>query len=134
MQPALDVLLSIDTRRAAVAQAAVEAGADMVNDVSAGAHDADMVPTVGRLGVPYIAMHMRGEPNTMTLPHLRDYSKPMLSAPDARSGVPGSPDSPGGVSVVEVVAAELGERLREIDRYIPRWLQLVDPGIGFAKG
>ncbi len=58
-------IISVDTFRASVAQAAVHAGASLVNDVSAGALDPAMFPTVARLGVPYIAMHMRGTPQTM---------------------------------------------------------------------
>ena len=54
------VAISVDTRSAAVAAAAVEAGADIVNDVSAGLADASMLPTVARLRVPIVLMHMRG--------------------------------------------------------------------------
>jgi dihydropteroate synthase len=60
-----EVWLSVDTMSAAVAKAAVEAGADIVNDVSAGHADPEMVSTVARLKVPYIAMHMQGTPATM---------------------------------------------------------------------
>ncbi|HLN96184.1 MAG TPA: dihydropteroate synthase [Flavobacterium sp.] len=66
-----DALLSIDTFRAEVAQAAVAAGATMVNDVSAGQLDADMLKTVANLRVPYVMMHMRGTPQTMAT--LTDY-------------------------------------------------------------
>ncbi|MGH2564498.1 MAG: dihydropteroate synthase, partial [Ginsengibacter sp.] len=60
-------LLSIDTYHAAVAKAAVYAGASMVNDISAGEMDKDMIDTVASLGVPYICMHMKGVPETMHL-------------------------------------------------------------------
>ncbi len=60
-----EVIISIDTFRAAVVQAAVEMGAAMVNDISAGSLDESMLPTVAKLGVPYLAMHMRGNPQTM---------------------------------------------------------------------
>ncbi|WP_262895342.1 dihydropteroate synthase [Penaeicola halotolerans] len=60
-----DAILSIDTFRAAVAQAAIEAGADLINDISAGLLDEQMLTIVGQLKVPYIAMHMRGTPQTM---------------------------------------------------------------------
>lgn len=59
------VLLSVDTWRAAVAREAVQAGAALVNDIGAGLLDADMLPTVAALRVPYIAMHMQGTPATM---------------------------------------------------------------------
>ncbi|SMC78826.1 dihydropteroate synthase [Pedobacter africanus] len=60
-----DILLSIDTFRAGVARAAVEAGAHMINDISAGEMDEAMFETVAGLNVPYIMMHMRGTPQTM---------------------------------------------------------------------
>jgi dihydropteroate synthase len=56
--------LSVDTRRAAVARRALEAGADLVNDVSAGS-DPEMLPLAAAAGVPVALMHMRGEPATM---------------------------------------------------------------------
>lgn len=57
--------ISIDTTQAAVAKAAVEAGADVVNDISGGTFDDQMLPTVAKLGVPIILMHLRGNPQTM---------------------------------------------------------------------
>ena len=61
----VDVPVSVDTRSAEVARRAVEAGADVVNDVSGLAHDPDMRTTVAELGVPAIVMHMRGTPADM---------------------------------------------------------------------
>ena len=61
------VLLSIDTYHASVAEAAVHAGASIVNDISAGEMDKNMIDTVASLGVPYICMHMKGIPETMHL-------------------------------------------------------------------
>lgn len=60
-----DSLISIDTFRSRIAKEAINAGADLVNDISAGELDPEMIPTVGMLSVPYIAMHMRGNPKTM---------------------------------------------------------------------
>lgn len=60
-----DTIISIDTIHAKVAKAAVDSGALIVNDISAGRLDSNMLATVGQLNVPYIAMHMKGEPNTM---------------------------------------------------------------------
>ena len=57
--------ISIDTYRSDVAQQAVAAGAQLVNDISAGNLDDNMLKTVGKLHVPYIAMHMQGTPQTM---------------------------------------------------------------------
>ncbi len=65
-----DIILSIDTFRSEVANAAVENGASIVNDISAGRFDDKLFSTVGHLGVPYILMHMKGEPKSMqTHPH-----------------------------------------------------------------
>jgi dihydropteroate synthase len=63
--------LSADTFRSRVAEAAVQAGADLVNDVGGGTLDADMFATVGRLRAPYVLMHLRGNPQTMA--RLTDY-------------------------------------------------------------
>ena len=60
-----DAILSIDTIRARVADEAIAAGARLVNDISAGNLDNKMFETVARLNVPYILMHMKGEPKTM---------------------------------------------------------------------
>ncbi|WP_316931952.1 dihydropteroate synthase [Hymenobacter sp. DG25B] len=60
-----EAFLSIDTFRASVAAEAVAAGADILNDISAGTLDADMIATAGRLNVPYVLMHMRGTPQDM---------------------------------------------------------------------
>jgi len=60
-----DAFLSIDTWYSRVAQEAVYAGASLVNDVSGGLQDPAMLSVVGRLGVPYVCMHMKGTPATM---------------------------------------------------------------------
>ncbi|MEY4586620.1 MAG: dihydropteroate synthase [Bacteroidota bacterium] len=60
-----EAFLSIDTYHASVAEAAIQAGAHMINDISAGQLDDKMLDTVSRLKVPYVIMHMRGEPQTM---------------------------------------------------------------------
>jgi len=57
--------LSVDTYHAQVAEAAVNAGAHMVNDIGAGLLDSKMLATVSQLQVPYVIMHMKGEPDTM---------------------------------------------------------------------
>lgn len=101
--------ISVDTTRAAVARAALEAGADLVNDVSGFRFDAAMAPLVAARGVPAVLMHTRGGFEDMhRLPAYRDVS-------------------------AEVVA-ELGEALdRAEDAGVPREHLIVDPGIGFAK-
>ena len=63
-----DAVVSVDTFRADVARMCVEEyGVAMVNDISAGEMDDEMFPTISRLGVPYIAMHMKGTPQTMQI-------------------------------------------------------------------
>lgn len=59
------ILISADTYHSSVAKAAVQEGADIINDVSAGEMDKEMIPTVASLQVPYICMHMKGRPETM---------------------------------------------------------------------
>ena len=104
-----DVVISIDTRHAEVAKAAILAGADIVNDVSGGKFDRAMLPTVSDLGVPIILMHMRGIPETMQ--SMTSYQ-----------------------NVVDEVAAALLECCNDAaNAGIPKWLQVLDPGIGFAK-
>jgi dihydropteroate synthase len=62
-----EIIISIDTYYSKVATQAIESGADMINDISAGNLDVEMIPTVGELNVPYVCMHMQGTPETMQL-------------------------------------------------------------------
>lgn len=74
-----EALISVDTFRAAVAEMAVEEGVAMVNDVSAGNLDAQMMITVAKLQVPYIMMHSRGDAATMQgLTNYEDLMKDIL--------------------------------------------------------
>ncbi|WP_302526350.1 dihydropteroate synthase [Phocaeicola barnesiae] len=75
-----DAVISVDTFRADVARMCVEEyGVALINDISAGEMDADMFPTVARLGVPYILMHMQGTPQTMQqAPHYDNLLKEIL--------------------------------------------------------
>jgi len=108
-----DVAISVDTYRAAVAEAAVLAGADVVNDVSAGAMDADMLPTVARLGCTVCLMHMRGTPADMNS---------LATYPDGSRGL------------IRAVATELLARVTAAEEAgIRRWRIILDPGLGFAK-
>lgn len=105
----VSVPISIDTTRASVAQAAVEAGADLVNDISGGTYDADMLPVVVELGVPIVLMHIRGTPKTMQ--QLTDYE-----------------------DLVGEVYQFFEDRIdRAIQVGIDRSRLIIDPGIGFAK-
>ena len=101
--------ISIDTYWASVAERAYDLiGPFMVNDISAGAYDAAMLPLVGRLGLPYIAMHLRGTPETMQT--LTDYPK--------------------GVTA-EVVRYFRAFAKRAAKAGVTDWI--LDPGFGFAK-
>ena len=105
----LSVPISVDTTRAVVAQRAVEAGADMVNDISGGTFDPDMLSTVAQLGVPIVLMHIRGTPQTMQ--QLTDYQ-------DLIGDIYGFLER-------QLAAAE--------GAGISRSRLIIDPGIGFAK-
>ncbi len=104
-----DAPVSVDTTKAVVARAAIGAGAVLVNDVSAGALDDDLLPTVADLGVGYVLMHMLGTPRTMQQrPHYAD--------------------------VVAEVYEFLADHLQQLaDIGIPETRVTVDPGIGFGK-
>jgi dihydropteroate synthase len=106
---AADVVVSVDTMRAEVAQAAVAAGAHIVNDVSGGLADPDMVHAVAHMRVPYIAMHWRGFSDRMD--ELAAYN-----------------------DVVGEVVSELAERAATaVSAGISPDRLVIDPGIGFAK-
>jgi len=101
--------VSIDTRKAAVAAASLDAGANVINDVSALRHDPDMRSLAASRGVEVILMHMRGEPRTMQ-------------------------QNPQYDEVVTDVARELSEwRDAALAAGIDRTKILIDPGIGFGK-
>lgn len=104
-----DIPVSIDTFRSEVAREGVlNMGADIINDVSGGLLDGMMFDTVASIGVPYILMHMRGTPDSMT--RLTDYPQ----------------------GVVAGVAAELSGKLRDLSLLGVSDV-IVDPGFGFAK-
>ena len=103
-------IVSVDTIHAATAEAAIDAGAHIINDVSGGLADPAMHGLIARTGVVYVCQHWRGDPETMD--RLTDY--------------------PGGV--VAGVEAELRERLAELDAAgVDRSQVVLDPGLGFAK-
>jgi dihydropteroate synthase len=62
-----EIIISIDTYRAEIAEMAAAEGADMINDISGGTFDPEMIPAVIILGIPYIIMHIQGTPATMQL-------------------------------------------------------------------
>lgn len=120
--PAYDsVAVSVDTYRASVAEAAVAAGADVINDVSAGAMDTEMLSTMARLGVTVCLMHMRGTPETMS--KLNQYGTDQ-----------GDKISNTGTDIIKAIASELLERVAAAEAAgVRRWRIVLDPGLGFAK-
>ncbi|MGV8877855.1 MAG: dihydropteroate synthase [Sphingobacteriaceae bacterium] len=102
-----DVILSVDTFRAAVAELAIGAGAHIINDISGGQLDENMFSTVARLQVPYILMHMKGTPQNMQ--HNPQYE-----------------------DVVEAVYDYLFEKQEQL-KLLGVHDVIIDPGFGFAK-
>lgn len=101
--------ISVDTMKASVAKLAIATGADILNDVSAGRFDPEMLPLAGKLQVPIFLMHMQGEPRTMQInPKYRDVVH----------------DIKRFLNDAILVAKACG---------IPRHLIAIDPGIGFGK-
>lgn len=102
-----ETLISVDTFRAHVAQKAIENGACMINDISAGSLDQNMMPTVAKLQVPYSMMHLKGNPQTMqSLAQYENIIKEML------------------FYFSEKVAQARSFGINDL---------IVDPGFGFAK-
>ena len=105
----LDTAISIDTTKAEVAAAALDAGADVVNDVSAGRFDPQMLPLVSQRRVPVVLMHMLGEPRTMQ-------------------------QDPRYEDVTKEVKAFLEERAHAAQAAgVARDKIVIDPGFGFGK-
>ncbi|MDW7761854.1 MAG: dihydropteroate synthase [Acidobacteriota bacterium] len=105
----IDLPLSIDTTKAAVARAAFEAGAGIVNDISALRFDPDMAATAARFGAAVILMHMQGTPQTMQ-------------------------DAPHYEDVLGEVRGFLKDRIHAaVEAGLPEESLAVDPGIGFGK-
>jgi dihydropteroate synthase len=101
--------ISVDTVKASVAKYAIAAGADMLNDVSAGRFDPEMLPLVGKLQVPIFLMHMQGEPRTMQ-------------------------KNPQYRHVIEDIKQFFDDAIWVSKAYgIPKHLIAIDPGIGFGK-
>ena len=126
-----NVIISIDTYRASVASDSIEAGADIINDISGGLYDEKMFDVIAETGVPYILNHTRGTPDTMSKlnqytanddPDLVEYTR-------CQSNYNHDEDI-----LLKAVARELCVQYEKaIDRGVKRWQIITDPGIGFAK-
>lgn len=102
-----DTLISCDTFYATVAKQAVEAGASLINDISAGSIDPDLFSTVASLQVPYVLMHMKGNPQTMQQEtHYTDLTTEVLDF------------------LIQKKQQAIAAGIRDI---------IIDPGFGFAK-
>jgi dihydropteroate synthase len=102
-----ETLISVDTFRSEVAKKSIKAGAALINDISAGKLDDRMLYTIGKLGVPYIMMHMKGNPKTMQQQtEYNDLVKEVITY------------------FAERIAAAHAEKINDI---------IIDPGFGFAK-
>jgi dihydropteroate synthase len=109
LRDVLKIPISIDTRKSQVAEAAVSAGAQIINDISGLRSDPRIAEVAERRGVPLILMHMRGEPRTMQKkPFARDVMK------DVAQGL--------RASITKARAAG-----------VPKSQIIIDPGIGFGK-
>lgn len=100
-------LLSIDTFRSKVAKECIESGASLINDISAGLQDINMLSTVAKLNAPYVMMHMRGTPQTMK--KQTDYN-----------------------DLVKEIVLFFSERIAKAKDYGIKDI-IIDPGFGFAK-
>lgn len=109
LRSVLSVPISVDTTRASVAQKAVEAGADLVNDISGGTFDPNMLPVVAELDVPIVLMHIRGTPQTMQ--QLTEYQDLIGEIYDF---------------LERQIAAAIAAGIKTSHL-------IIDPGIGFAK-
>ncbi|BAY32456.1 dihydropteroate synthase [Nostoc carneum NIES-2107] len=105
----INIPISVDTTRADVAKASVAAGADMINDISGGTFDTEMLPTVASLGVPIVLMHIRGTPQTMQ--QQTDYQDLMAE-------------------IYNFLAKQIATAIAV---GIDQQKIIIDPGIGFAK-
>ncbi|MBD5359216.1 MAG: dihydropteroate synthase [Bacteroides sp.] len=105
-----EIPISVDTFRASVAQAALEAGADIINDISGGLADPEMDALIARENTPYVMMHMRGTPQTMQ--QFTDYS--------------------AEGSVTAAVMTFFAQRIAELTAKGATQV-ILDPGFGFAK-
>ncbi len=104
-----EVPISVDTTKAAVAAAAIAAGADFINDISGATYDPEMLAAAAQLGVPIVLMHLRGTPQTMQ--QMTDYQ-----------------------DLVGEVVSWLKLRIEAaVEAGIARHRIAIDPGIGFAK-
>ncbi|OMH81563.1 Folic acid synthesis protein fol1 [Zancudomyces culisetae] len=136
------IVVSIDTFNSEVARKALEAGADIINDVSGGEIDKSMFNVVAEHGCPVVLMHMRGTPQTMFSKVNTDYNRPKIglsSTGDQEHTLENKEQDQEQeqeeiVTLITCVKLELSHRVKNALRAgIPRYNIILDPGIGFSK-
>jgi dihydropteroate synthase len=101
------ILISIDTYRSSIAKKSADLGADIINDISGGNKDADMFKTVASLDLPYVLMHMKGDPENMQ-------------------------KDPTYENVIREVKTELQAKIQKLEALNFKKI-IIDPGFGFGK-
>lgn len=102
-----NTIISVDTYRSSIAKKSAELGADMINDIAAGDKDAKMFETMAALDIPYVLMHMKGDPENMQ-------------------------KDPVYTNVIEEVKSELGIKIQKLEALGFKKI-IIDPGFGFGK-
>jgi dihydropteroate synthase len=101
------VVISIDTYRSSIAKKSAELGADMINDISSGDKDPEMFKTIASLDIPYVLMHMKGDPATMQ-------------------------KEPSYENVIAEVKSDLKKKIQQLEALGFKKI-IIDPGFGFGK-
>jgi dihydropteroate synthase len=102
-----NIILSVDTYRSSIAKRSAELGVDMINDIAAGNKDSKMFETMAQLNIPYVLMHMKGDPNTMQ-------------------------KDPVYEDVVAEVKTEMEVKIKKLEALGFKKI-IIDPGFGFGK-
>lgn len=132
-----NAIISIDTFSSKVAEASLDAGADIINDISMGRFDERIFEVVAKAGCPYIATHSRGFPENMS--KLTQYdanvNEDMLEyIIDQHAGHNVIFENPYVENLITAISRELALQLEKAYKYgIKKWQIILDPGIGFAK-
>jgi dihydropteroate synthase len=101
------IILSVDTYRSSIAKRSAELGVDMINDIAAGNKDAKMFETIAQINIPYVLMHMKGDPDNMQ-------KDPIYN------------------DVLVEVKAEIENKIKKLEALGFKKI-IIDPGFGFGK-
>lgn len=132
-----EVIISIDTYRAQVAEQCLQSGADIINDISMGQYDEAIFDVVAKYGCPYIVNHVRGTPADMNIfntynanqdPSLTEYMAPTRA--DGAASLNNSKEK----DLIYGISRELAILiLKAFHRGVKKWQIILDPGVGFSK-